>query len=81
MVLTDDNLKHCCRCNHSCLLEYFDVNKKGELYKTCRLCLTRDHKTKHDYYEANKEELNKTNKEWQLNNREKPLKQKKKYYQ
>ena len=81
MVLTNDNLKECCRCNRIVLLLDFDANRKGELYKTCRRCLTRDHKTKHEYYEANKEEINKHTKEWQSNNRERHLEQKKHYKQ
>ena len=52
-----NELKQCTRCHSTILLEYFDVNRKGEFYKTCRKCLNRDHNTKALYTENNKEHI------------------------
>ena len=48
-------LKQCTRCHSTILLTYFDTNRKGEYYKTCRNCLTRDHATNAAYNETHKE--------------------------
>ena len=72
-------LKQCTRCHSTILLKYFDTNRKGEYYKTCRNCLTRDRKTKHEYDEDNKDEILDRNKDWQIQHRDKYLAQKKQY--
>ena len=72
-------LKQCTRCHSTILLKYFDTNRKGEYYKTCRNCLTRDRKTKHEYYEDNKDEILDRNKDWRVQHRDKYLAQKKQY--
>ena len=46
MQSTVKELTQCTRCHSIMLLTYFDTNRKGEYYKTCRNCLTRDHATK-----------------------------------
>ena len=56
-------LKQCTRCHSTILLKYFDTNRKGEYYKTCRNCLTRDRKTEHEYYEDNKDKILEKNKD------------------
>ena len=60
-------------------MSYFDTNRKGEYYKTCRNSLTRDHKTKHDYYEVNRDAIQQMVNEWTENNREQHLERKKQY--
>ena len=60
--IIEDQLKQCTRCHSTILLKYFDTNRKGELYKTCKSCLTRDHATKAAYNEHNKEYIAKLSK-------------------
>ncbi len=74
-----NELKQCTRCHSTILLQYFDTNRKGEYYKTCRSCLTRDHKTKHEYYETNKDAFKEWTSAWKDKNREHFLEQKKKH--
>ena len=49
-----NKIKKCIRCHSTWLLHNFDTNKKGEILKTCRLCLTRDHNKHHEYYECDR---------------------------
>ena len=72
-------LKKSTRCHSTILLQYFDTNRKGEYYKTCRNCLTRDRKTKHEYYEDNKDEILDKVKHYQQENMEHIKEQQKKY--
>ena len=60
-----NELKQCTRCHSTILLKYFDINRKGEYYKTCNSC----RKLKSEYYEANAEHLNEWNREWREKNR------------
>ena len=66
---TTDMIK-CSTCKSTKLLECFDMNKKGELFKTCNYCRKNDklYKDKHEelskgqaklYYEAHKKSKNK----------------------
>lgn len=32
------NLRQCSRCHSNILLEFFERNRQGELYKTCNNC-------------------------------------------
>ena len=34
----NSNLKQCSRCHSNILLDFFEKNRKGELYKTCNSC-------------------------------------------
>ena len=70
--IVEDQLKQCTRCHSTILLKYFDTNRKGELYKTCRNCLTRDHATKAAYNENNKEYIAKQSKlNYEINRQQK----------
>ena len=35
---TTDELKQCSRCRSVMLLQYFETNRQGELYRTCNNC-------------------------------------------
>ena len=74
-----NELKQCTRCHSTILLKYFDINRNGEYYKTCRNCLTRDTATDRKYYEANKDIIAQQAKTWKEHHREQHLTQKKKY--
>ena len=58
---------------------YFDVNRKGEFYKTCRNCLNRDRNSKHANYEANKERILEKVQNYYREHNEQILEQKKQY--
>ena len=34
----NSNLKQCSRCHSNILLDFFEKNRKGELFKTCNSC-------------------------------------------
>ena len=74
-----NELKKCTRCHSTILLQYFDTNRKGELFKTCRSCLTRDTATDRIYYEANKDAIKLSVNAWRDKHREQFLAQKKQY--
>ena len=79
MSINANELKQCTRCHSTILLQYFDTNRKGELFKTCRTCLTRDTATDRIYYEANKDYIKLSIKTWKENHKEQHLAQTKKY--
>ena len=37
--MNNNELKRCTMCRSTILLSYFDLNRKGEYYKSCRNCL------------------------------------------
>jgi hypothetical protein len=88
-----NNIKICTTCqqefpaNH----EYFHKSSSGKygLHAKCKRCLrqkyleTRDHRLKkaREYYPKNKERIQKTVKQWRIDNKEKDLVNRKKYRQ
>ena len=48
-----NELKQCSRCNSTILLKYFEVNRKGDLFKTCNNCRNGCKK----YYETVKDDI------------------------
>ena len=50
-----NELKQCSRCHSTILLKYFEVNRKGELFKTCNNCRN----NKKQYYETSKDDIDK----------------------
>ena len=48
-------LRQCTRCHSTILLEYFETNRKGELYKSCNNCRKNDKKYKDTHQEQIKE--------------------------
>ncbi len=60
-----NEVKKCTRCNSTVLLQYFDTNRKGELFKTCNNCRNRSKK----HYADNSDKLNEYYREWREQHR------------
>ena len=64
----NSNLKQCSRCHSNILLEFFEKNRKGELYKTCNSCRGINRDAIKKYRENNAEELNEKSRQYRINN-------------
>ena len=53
MTNTENELKQCSKCHSTILLKYFEVNRKGELFKTCNHC----RKVKQTYRDLHKQDF------------------------
>ena len=83
-----NELKQCSRCNSTILLKYFEVNRKGELFKTCNNCRNNDKKYKDShlaetkqYRESRKEERLEYDKTYREENKEHIQQRSKQYYE
>ena len=75
MTNTENELKQCSKCHSTILLKYFEVNRKGELLKTCNHC----RKVKQTYRESRKEEIHEYDKIYREQHKEQIQLQKMKY--
>ena len=64
----NSNLKQCSRCHSNILLDFFEKNRKGELYKTCNSCRGINRDAIKKYGENNAEELNEKSRQYRINN-------------
>ena len=64
----NSNLKQCSRCHSNILLEFFEKNRKGELYKTCNSCRGINRDANKKYRENNTEELNEKSRQYRIDN-------------
>ncbi len=60
-----NELKQCTRCHSTILLQYFDTNRKGELFKTCNNCRNRSKK----YHDDNSDKKNEYSRQWREQHR------------
>ena len=49
-------LKQCSRCHSKCSLEHFEKNRKGEWFKLCNNCRSKNREHKNEYREVKGEE-------------------------
>ena len=70
-------LRQCSGCHSTITLEHFNTNRKGEYYKTCNRCCSRDKKYRGENkekikqcYENNKEAIAEQHKEYREINKE-----------
>ena len=64
----NSNLKKCSRCHSNILLEFFEKNRKGELYKTCNSCRGINRDAIKKYRENNTETENVRKMLYRINN-------------
>ena len=60
----NSNFKKCSRCHSNILLDFFEKNRKGELYKTCNNCRNKFKQ----YYENNTEKESVRHMIYRMNN-------------
>ena len=65
------NLKQCSRCPSNILLEFFERNRKGELYKTCNSCRDINRNAFKQYRENNTEKENERKRQYRIDNEDK----------
>ena len=64
----NSNLKKCSRCHSNILLDFFEKNRKGELYKTCNNCRDINRKQVKQYRDNNTETENVRSMLYRMNN-------------
>ena len=63
-------LKQCSRCHSNILLEHFEKNRQGQLFKTCTNCRQVNRELFNNYREQNREKELEINKQYRQNNLE-----------
>ena len=64
-------LKQCTRCHSNILLQYFELNRKGELFKSCNNCRTAHKHQQAQYRENNKDKIMCAKAEYRYYNKDK----------
>ena len=64
-------LRQCTRCHSNILLQYFELNRKGELFKLCNNCRTTRRNQKAIYRENNRDKILLEQAEYRYYNKEK----------
>ena len=64
-------LRKCTRCHSKILLQYFETNRQGELFKSCNNCRGSHKKQQIEYRENNRELLKSADAIYRLHNKEK----------
>ena len=67
----NSNLKQCSRCHSNILLDLFEKNRKGELYKTCNSCRDINRNKYNQYRENNTEKELERNRQYRIDNNDK----------
>ena len=64
-------LKQCTRCHSNILLQYFELNRKGELFKSCNNCRAAHRNQQVEYRNNNKDKIHLSDAAYRYYNKEK----------
>ena len=67
-MVENQDLKQCSRCHSNILLQFYETNRRGELFKTCNNCRGINRENYHRYRENNHEQEKERSRQYRQEN-------------